>query len=119
MEEFQKSHKRILEVWGKDKDCVLPEEVDSVRTSGYNAWVNIMYGCNNFCSYCIVPYVRGRERSRDFNEIVDECKKLLIVLLQCHNLLKNKTCTIEITTYACFMEGKNQKSKLFSSKNTR
>ncbi len=75
--EFQKTHKRILDVWGKDKDCVLPEEVDSVRTSGYNAWVNIMYGCNNFCSYCIVPYVRGRERSRDFNEIVVECKKLI------------------------------------------
>ena len=77
LEEYQKSHKRILDVWGKDKDCVLPEEVESVRTSGYNAWVNIIYGCNNFCSYCIVPYVRGRERSRDFNEIVNECKKLI------------------------------------------
>lgn len=75
--ERQKENKKIFEIWGKDKESVLPEEVESVRTSGYNAWVNIMYGCNNFCSYCIVPYVRGRERSRDFDEIVNECKSLI------------------------------------------
>lgn len=74
--EYQKTHKKVYEIWGKDKDNVLPVESESYRTSGYNAWVNINYGCNNFCSYCIVPYVRGRERSRNFNEIVDECKKL-------------------------------------------
>ena len=55
----------------------LPKEVKSYRTSGYNAWVNIMYGCNNFCSYCIVPYVRGREKSRPMDEIVAECKELV------------------------------------------
>lgn len=47
------------------------------RTSGTNAWVNIMYGCNNFCTYCIVPYVRGRERSRSPFLILDEVKRLL------------------------------------------
>ncbi|MEG1581922.1 MAG: tRNA (N6-isopentenyl adenosine(37)-C2)-methylthiotransferase MiaB [Clostridia bacterium] len=47
------------------------------RTSGYNAWVNIMYGCNNFCSYCIVPYVRGREVSRPIDDIINEIKDLL------------------------------------------
>ncbi len=47
------------------------------RTSYPNAWVNIMYGCNNFCTYCIVPYVRGRERSRREKDIIADCKKLL------------------------------------------
>ena len=57
-----------------------PEMVEGVpihRDSGYRAWVSIMYGCNNFCSYCIVPYVRGRERSRDKDEIVAEVKALV------------------------------------------
>ncbi len=47
------------------------------RTSYPNAWININYGCNNFCTYCIVPYVRGRERSRKMDSVTDEVKKLL------------------------------------------
>lgn len=53
------------------------ENVPVCRTSGKNAWVNIMYGCNNFCSYCIVPYVRGREMSRKWQDILQECKKVI------------------------------------------
>ncbi len=67
--------KYIGDIWEKEKSIV--EDVPVYRTSGVNAWVNIMYGCNNFCSYCIVPYVRGRERSRDFNKICDDVKRLL------------------------------------------
>ncbi len=53
------------------------EEMPVYRTSGTNAWVNIMYGCNNYCSYCIVPYVRGRERSRQPQIVLDEISGLL------------------------------------------
>ncbi len=53
------------------------DNMPKIRTSGVNAWINIMYGCNNFCSYCIVPYVRGREISRPKDEILKEIKQVL------------------------------------------
>ncbi len=51
--------------------------VEPVRTSFPNAWVNIIYGCNNFCTYCIVPYVRGRERSRKKEDVLAEVRSLV------------------------------------------
>lgn len=53
----------------------IDEKTPQTRTSFPNAWINIIYGCNNFCTYCIVPYVRGREISRDMNSVLDEVKK--------------------------------------------
>ena len=66
--------KRVFELWeGTDK---IVEDLPSEHKYGFKAGVNIMYGCNNFCSYCIVPYVRGRERSRKPEDIIAEVKKL-------------------------------------------
>lgn len=70
-----KEKKRVIEIREKEGEIVEGEE--PLRTSYPNAWVNIMYGCNNFCSYCIVPYVRGRERSRRPEHILAEVKRLV------------------------------------------
>ena len=69
------SKKRLVEILEKNGE--ISESVTPLRSSFPNAWVNVMYGCNNFCSYCIVPYVRGRERSRRADKIIAEIKGLV------------------------------------------
>lgn len=67
--------RRVVEVLSVEGDIV--EDVPTARNSRYKAWVNIMYGCDEFCTYCIVPYTRGKERSRKPKLILDEVKKLI------------------------------------------
>lgn len=73
---LQNEHKRTFCIDTNERPDII-ENDNYYRTSGTNAWVNIMYGCNNFCTYCIVPYVRGRERSREPMDIYNEVKGLI------------------------------------------
>ena len=71
----QTQKKVVIDI--EEKDGEICEDIEPFRTSYPNAWINITYGCNNFCSYCIVPYVRGRERSRRSSDVINEAKALI------------------------------------------
>ena len=70
-----KGSKRIFELELPNEDIV--EDIPVSRDGTYKGWLPIMYGCNNFCTYCIVPYVRGRERSREPEKILEEAKAMI------------------------------------------
>lgn len=69
------NQKRVIDI--NNRDGLFPEDIPVLRDSDKKAWVPIMSGCDNFCTYCIVPYVRGRERSRASRDIINEIKDLI------------------------------------------
>ncbi len=69
------SGKRVFDI--TESDGNIAEGIPVRRDGTFKAWIPVMYGCNNFCSYCIVPYVRGRERSRKFEDILAEVKDVI------------------------------------------
>ncbi len=73
--EHLERHKDFVDILSYPGDIV--ENLPSTRLDSYKAYVNIMYGCDKFCTYCIVPYTRGRERSRLKGDILEECKELV------------------------------------------
>jgi len=75
LQEVKESGSTLVEVWDKEQEIV--EHLPAKRMNSIKAYVTITYGCNNFCSYCIVPYVRGRERSREPQDILVEIDQLV------------------------------------------
>lgn len=69
------SDRTVFDIWKEERGII--EDIPMLHENNIKASVNIMYGCDNFCSYCIVPYVRGRERSREPSEVLAEIKKLV------------------------------------------
>ena len=70
LHEAYMSKEMVIEVWSKEGDII--ENLPKVRHGNIKAWVNIMYGCDKFCTYCIVPYTRGKERSQKTADIIQE-----------------------------------------------
>lgn len=75
LNEVSKSKEQEIEVYSKEGDII--ENLPYIRDNKYKSWINIMYGCDKFCTYCIVPYTRGKQRSRKYEDILAEVNSLI------------------------------------------
>ncbi|WP_061213654.1 tRNA (N6-isopentenyl adenosine(37)-C2)-methylthiotransferase MiaB [Syntrophomonas wolfei] len=107
----QEERSPVFEVWEKEGRIVEP--LPSCRKPGLSAFVNIMFGCNNFCSYCIVPYTRGRERSRKADDIIRELEELAAAGYKEVTLLGQN-----VNSYGCGLEEKMEFADLLYRANS-
>jgi len=75
LNEVSRKKEQEIEVYSKEGDII--ENLPYIRDNKFKSWVNIMYGCDKFCTYCIVPYTRGKQRSRKYEDIILEVKNLI------------------------------------------
>lgn len=112
--EVLSKHNRVFDV--VQSDGAIAEKLPVKRTGAPCAWVSVMYGCNNFCTYCIVPYVRGRERSRETDDIIKEvqslaadgCKEVTLLGQNVNSYgkdLDNQTDFAELLSKVCTVDG--------------
>ena len=107
MEKVLKKHERLF---SRFELSDIAEDLPIVRDDAHKAWVSVMYGCNNFCTYCIVPHVRGRERSRRSAEILKEIRRLVESGYKDITLLGQN-----VNSYGKDLEGEMDFSDLLSS----
>lgn len=106
------SKERVIEVFSEEGSIV--ENMPKIRDNAKKAWVNIMYGCDEFCTYCIVPYTRGKERSRHQSHILTEVQKLIddgykeITLLGQNVNSYGRDFTDQVYTFANLLEDLQQ-----------
>ena len=96
--------KSLIEFYGEDTDQIV-EDLPVDRKYKFKSGVNIMFGCNNFCSYCIVPYVRGRERSRNPEEVVKD--RFDRLLAQVQEIARERSSRFEGTVQEVLVESVN------------